>query len=68
MNEYVHKGENKADKVISVMARYPVISAAKAILEAQGYDIGYAVFPQKKFTKEEKEKFISEVREAGLPV
>ena len=60
--------QNKADKVISVMARYPVISAAKAILEAQGYDVGYAVFPQKKFTKEEKEKFISEVREAGLPV
>lgn len=60
--------QNRADKVISVTARYPVISATKAILEAQGYDVGYAVFPQKRFSEEEKEKFISEVREAGLPL
>lgn len=59
----------EADKIIGVLSgRYSVVPATKAILEKQGYNVGNATFPMKRFSDETKEKMFSELREAGLKI
>ena len=60
--------QTKADRIIRALLRYPVIPACKVVLEKQGFAVGNASFPLKRFTAEEKEKLIAEMRSAGLEI
>lgn len=58
--------QQRAIKVISVLKRYPIIPAAKVIMEAQGYAVGNATFPMARFTDEQKRVMLAAFADAGL--
>lgn len=58
--------QTKANRVISVLLKYKIIPATKAVVEAMGYDVGNAAFPMKKYTNEQKAQIIAEFKAAGL--
>lgn len=47
----------KANKLIEVLLKFGVVVGIKDILDMLGYDCGYQVYPQKRFTQEEREAF-----------
>lgn len=59
--EKARKAQYLADRRIYKTFKYECIPAAKAILERQGYNVGNAAFPMKKYTEEEKTKIYNEV-------
>ena len=49
-------------------SNYKIIPAAKAVLEAQGYAVGNATFPMKRYSDEEKAIIVAQMKEAGLKI
>lgn len=60
--------QTRAIRIISVLLNYKIIPAAKAVLEAQGYAVGNATFPMKRYSDEEKAIIVAQMREAGLKI
>ena len=66
--ETAREYQTRAIRIISVLLSYKIIPAAKAVLEAQGYAVGNATFPMKRYTNEEKATIVEQMREAGLEI
>ena len=74
--EYFKKGDiksaqefqTKANRIISVLLKYKGIPVTKVIMEAMGYEVGYAAFPMKRYTDEEKKVILADFRAAGLEI
>lgn len=64
--EKAREEQLRANRIISVLQRYPIIPAAKVIMEAMGCAVGNATFPMKRFTEEEKAELLSAMKKAGL--
>ena len=58
--------QTNANRVISVLLKYKIIPATKAVVEAMGYDVGNAAFPMKRYTNEQKAQIVAEFKAAGL--
>lgn len=58
--------QTEANRLISLlMKKYTTIPATKFLLEALGFAVGEAAFPQKRYTPEEKQTLITDFRLAG---
>ena len=66
--ETAREYQTRAIRIISVLLNYKIIPAAKAVLEAQGYAVGNATFPMKRYSNEEKATIVEQMREAGLEI
>ena len=66
--ETAREYQTRAIRIISVLLSYKIIPAAKAVLEAQGYAVGNATFPMKRYSNEEKATIVEQMREAGLEI
>ena len=66
--ETAREYQTRAIRIISVLLNYKIIPAAKAVLEAQGYAVGNATFPMKRYSDEEKATIVEQMREAGLKI
>lgn len=53
----------KANRLIAVLLRFGVVAGIKDILDMLGYDCGFQVYPQKRFTGEEQQAFRAALRE-----
>ena len=53
----------KANRLIEVLLKFGVVVGIKDILEMIGYDCGYQVYPQKRFTAEEQAAFHAALKE-----
>ncbi len=51
----------KANKLIEILLKFGVVCGIKDILTMLGYDCGYQVYPQKRFTDEERAAFRAEL-------
>ena len=51
----------KANKLIAILLKFGVVCGVKDILTMLGYDCGYQVHPQKRFTDEERAAFRAEL-------
>ena len=51
----------KANKLIEILLKFGVVCGVKDILTMLGYDCGYQVYPQKRFTDEERTAFRAEL-------
>mgnify|MGYP002767571257 CR=1 FL=1 len=51
----------KANKLIAILLKFGVVCGVKDILTMLGYDCGYQVYPQKRFTDEERAAFRAEL-------
>ena len=58
----------RATRIISVLLSYKIIPAAKVILEAQGYAVGNATYPMKRYSNAEKATIIAQMQAAGLKI
>ena len=58
----------RATRIISVLLSYKIIPAAKVILEAQGYAVGNATYPMKRYSDAEKATIIAKMKAAGLKI
>ena len=52
----------KANKLIEVLIKFGVVCGIKDLLEMIGYDVGYTVYPSKRFTAEEQAAFRAAVK------
>ena len=66
--ETAREYQTRAIRIISVLLSYKIIPAAKAVLEAQGYAVGNATFPMKRYTDAEKATIVEQMRAAGLKI
>ena len=66
--ETAREYQTRAIRIISVLLNYKIIPAAKAVLEAQGYAVGNATFPMKRYSDEEKAIIVAQMKEAGLEI
>ena len=66
--ETAREYQTRAIRIISVLLNYKIIPAAKVVLEAQGYAVGNATFPMKRYSDEEKAVIVAKMREAGLEI
>lgn len=53
----------KANRLIEILIKFGVVVGIKDILEMIGYDCGYQVYPQKRFTAEEQAAFRAALKE-----
>ena len=60
--------QKKADRIIAAILKWKVIPAIKVILNARGYKVGEAAFPMTRYTEEQKEQILTDMREAGLEI
>ena len=60
--------QTRAIRIISVLLNYKIIPAAKVVLEAQGYAVGNATYPMKRYSDEEKAIIVAQMKEAGLKI
>ena len=60
--------QTRAIRIISVLLNYKIIPAAKAVLEAQGYAVGNATFPMKRYSNGEKAIIVEQMRAVGLKI
>lgn len=60
--------QTRAIRIISVLLSYKIIPAAKAVLEAQGYAVGNATFPMKRYSEAEKATIVAQMTAAGLTI
>ncbi len=58
--------QRKADRIIAALLKNKTVPAIKVVLEAMGFAVGNAAFPQKRYSAEEKARIVSSIREAGL--
>ncbi len=58
--------QKKADGIIAVLLRYSVIPGVKVILEEMGIPVGVPAKPMQAISREDREKMLRELREAGL--
>ena len=61
------RAQMAADRVIAVLKKYAIIPATKAVLEEMGFAVGNATFPMKRYSEEEKQRIVAQMRQAGLP-
>ena len=47
----------QANRLIEVLLKFGVVCGIKDILDMLGYDVGFQVYPQKRFTDEERQAF-----------
>lgn len=66
--EAAREYQTRAIRIISVLLNYKIIPAAKVVLEAQGYAVGDATFPMKRYSNEEKAVIVAQMRKAGLEI
>lgn len=66
--EIAREYQTRAIRIISVLLSYKIIPAAKAVLEAQGYAVGNATFPMKRYTEAEKATIVAQMKAAGLKI
>ena len=66
--ETAREYQTRAIRIISVLLSYKIIPAAKAVLEAQGYAVGNATFPMKRYTDAEKATIVEQMKAAGLEI
>ena len=66
--ETAREYQTRAIRIISVLLNYKIIPAAKVVLEAQGYAVGNATFPMKRYSDEEKATIIAQMKAAGLEI
>ena len=66
--ETAREYQTRAIRIISVLLSYKIIPAAKAVLEAQGYAVGNATFPMKRYTDAEKATIVEQMKSAGLKI
>ena len=66
--ETAREYQTRAMRIISVLLNYKIIPAAKVVLEAQGYAVGNATFPMKRYSDEEKAIIVAQMKEAGLKI
>ena len=66
--ETAREYQTRAIRIISVLLSYKIIPAAKVVLEAQGYAVGNATFPMKRYSDEEKATIVEQMRTAGLKI
>jgi len=52
----------KVNKLIEVLIKFGVVCGVKDLLEMIGYDVGYSVYPSKRFTAEEQAAFRAAVK------
>jgi dihydrodipicolinate synthase/N-acetylneuraminate lyase len=62
------EAQTVADRIIYAMLSHGNIPPTRAILEAQGFDVGNATFPARRYTDEQKAKIIADMRAAGLEI
>lgn len=55
--EAAQAAQFKANKLIEILLKFGVVCGIKDILNMLGYDCGYQVYPQKRFSDEEREQF-----------
>jgi len=53
------------NRITDLMINEKVIPSVKLLLEEMGFPVGYATYPMRRFSPEEKVQFMSAVREAG---
>ena len=58
----------RATRIISVLLSYKIIPAAKVILETQGYAVGNATYPMKRYNDAEKATIIAKMKAVGLKI
>ena len=66
--EAAREYQTRAIRIISVLLSYKIIPAAKAVLEAQGYAVGNATFPMKRYSDVEKAVIVEQMKAAGLKI
>ena len=66
--ETAREYQTRAIRIISVLLNYKIIPAAKAVLEAQGYAVGNATFPMKRYSDTEKATIVEQMKAAGLKI
>lgn len=66
--ETAREYQTRAIRIISVLLSYKIIPAAKAVLEAQGYAVGNATFPMKRYSDAEKATIVEQMKAAGLDI
>ena len=60
--------QTRADRIIDVLHKYKTIPATKVILEEMGFAVGNSTFPMKRYTDKERQKLISDMKNAGLEI
>ncbi len=63
--EAAQMSQMQVDRIISALLEYKTIPATKVILEEMGFSVGNATFPMKRYTKQEKQRIISDAKNAG---
>ena len=58
--------QTSINRVISVVLRHGLIPSVKLGLESMGFDVGPAAFPARRYTAEQREVILRDLREAGL--
>ena len=66
--ETAREYQTRAIRIISVLLSYKIIPATKAVLEAQGYEVGNATFPMKRYSDAEKATIVEQMKAAGLKI
>ena len=66
--ETAREYQTRAIRIISVLLSYKIIPAAKVVLEAQGYAVGNATFPMKRYSDAEKATIVEQMKAAGLKI
>ena len=61
-----HEYQKRANLIINELLKGKVIPITKVILEAQGFAVGNATFPMKRYSDAEKRDIIESVKKAGL--
>ena len=56
----------KANRLIALLIRFGVVCGIKEILDMLGYDCGYQVYPQKRFTDDERQAFRAALKEINF--
>lgn len=62
------QAQTDANRIISVMLQYKLIPAVKAVLEKQGFAVGDATFPMKRYSQQQKAQLFAQLQEVGFSV
>ena len=62
--ENAQREQIRANRIITALLKYPVIPAAKVVLEDMGFAVGNPTFPMKRYSDEEKKVIAAEIRKA----
>ena len=56
----------RTNRLITVLLKYKLIPAIKAVLMQLGYDVGYATFPMHRYTNEDGRRILDELSALGF--